>query len=202
MAFIRADRVKETSTTTGTGNFTLSGAPTGFRAFSSVCSTNDVFHYAIVLQGGSEWESGFGTYSASNTLARTTVQASSNSNNAVNFSAGTKDVFITLTASALKCTTENVFTISDGASVDINPANGGVQIWTLGANRTPTASNFLAGQSVTLMVDDGSAYSITWSTINPTWVGGSAPTLATSGYTVIEIWKAGTTVYAALVGNV
>jgi hypothetical protein len=96
---------------------------------------------------------------------------------------------------------ETVFAITDGASVDINPANGGIQTWTLGANRTPTASSFAEGQSVTLMIDDGTAYAITWSSISPTWIGGSAPTLATSGYTVIELWKRSSTIYGALVGT-
>jgi hypothetical protein len=96
--------------------------------------------------------------------------------------------------------TEEVFTITDGASVDLNPANGTVQLWTLGANRSPTATSFAAGQSMTLMVADGTAYTITWPSV--TWVGGSAPTLATTGYTVIELWEVGTTLYGALVGSV
>jgi hypothetical protein len=96
--------------------------------------------------------------------------------------------------------TEEVFTITDGASVDLNPANGTIQLWTLGANRSPTATSFAAGQSMTLMVNDGTARTITWPSV--TWVGGSAPTLATSGYTVIELWEVGTTLYGALVGSV
>jgi hypothetical protein len=99
-------------------------------------------------------------------------------------------------------TYENVFTITDGASVDLDPANGTVQLWTLGANRTPTATNFAAGQSMTLMINDGTARTITWTTIGVVWVGGTAPTLATSGYTVIELWKVGSTLYGALVGSV
>jgi hypothetical protein len=99
-------------------------------------------------------------------------------------------------------TYENVFTITDGASVDLDPANGTVQLWTLGANRTPTATNFAAGQSMTLMINDGTARTITWTTIGVVWVGGTAPTLATSGYTVIELWEVGTTIYGALVGSV
>lgn len=95
---------------------------------------------------------------------------------------------------------EDVFTITDGASVDINPGNGTIQLWTLGATRTPTATNFLAGESVTLMIDDGAAYSITWPSV--TWVGGSAPTLNTTGYTVVVLWKVGTTLYGALTGGV
>jgi hypothetical protein len=97
---------------------------------------------------------------------------------------------------------ETVFTITDGASVDLNPANGTVQLWTLGANRTPTATSFAAGQSMTLMVDDGTARTITWTTIGVVWVGGSAPTLPTSGYGVIELWKVSTTIYGAYVGAV
>jgi hypothetical protein len=96
--------------------------------------------------------------------------------------------------------TEEVFTITDGGSVALNPANGTVQLWTLGANRSPTASSFAAGQSMTLMVADGTAYTITWPSV--TWVGGSAPTLATTGYTVVELWKVSTTLYGALVGSV
>lgn len=93
--------------------------------------------------------------------------------------------------------TEEVFAITDGGSVDINPANGSIQTWTLGASRTPTASAFANGQSMTLMVDDGSAYSITWSTIAPTWLNSSgvAPTLKTSGYTLIVLFKQGGVVY-------
>lgn len=94
------------------------------------------------------------------------------------------------------------FTITDGASVDIDPANGGLQTWTLGANRTPTATNFASGQSVTLRIADGTAYTVTWTTIGVVWVGGSAPTLAASGYSIVELWKIGSTVYGAHVGDV
>lgn len=110
----------------------------------------------------------------------------------------------TFTNKTITGTKETVYAITDGAAFEIDPANGGIQTITLGANRTPAATNFTAGQSVTLMVDDGSAYAITWTTVNPTWVGatstGSAPTLATSGYTIIEMWKVGSTIYAAYVG--
>lgn len=99
MAFVTADRVRDTSTTTSTGNITVSGtAPTGFRTFSAVLSVDDTFYYAIQHQSLNEWEVGIGTYSSSNVFARTTVLSSSNAGNLVNFSAGTKDVFITLPA--------------------------------------------------------------------------------------------------------
>jgi hypothetical protein len=96
MALIVADRVKETTTSTGTGNITLAGAATGFQAFSAVCANNDTIGYCIV--GGSEWEVGVGTWQTGGTLVRTKVTASSNSNAAVSFSSGTKDVFCSLIA--------------------------------------------------------------------------------------------------------
>jgi hypothetical protein len=97
VALIKADRVKETSTSTGTGTIALAGAATGYRAFSAVCAVGDTLYYAIAHQTAGEWEVGLATYSAANTLTRTTVHASSNANAAVNFSAGTKDVFLSVT---------------------------------------------------------------------------------------------------------
>jgi hypothetical protein len=97
---------------------------------------------------------------------------------------------------------EDVFTITDGAGFAIDPDNGSIQLVTLGANRTPTVANFAAGEAVTLMINDGTAFTITWTTIGVVWVGGTAPTLATSGFTVIELWRVGSTYYGALVGNV
>lgn len=102
MPNLTADRVKETTTTTGTGTITLAGAVAQFRSFASAFADGSVVQYAIVGQTGTEWEVGNGTIGASGTtLARTTVLASSNANAAVNFSAGTKDVFATVTADHL-----------------------------------------------------------------------------------------------------
>jgi hypothetical protein len=99
MAFITADRVKDTSTTTGTGNITVSGsAPFGYQTFSTVLSVSDTFYYCIQGQSTSEWEVGLGTYVSSNQFARTTILSSSASGSAVSFSSGTKNVFITLPA--------------------------------------------------------------------------------------------------------
>jgi hypothetical protein len=93
MAFVLADRVRETTTTAGTGTVTLAGAVTGFQTFAAIGNGNTTY-YTIAGQGTSEWEVGIGTYTASGTtLARNTVLASSNSGALVNFSAGTKDVF-------------------------------------------------------------------------------------------------------------
>jgi len=97
MALVVNDRVKETSTTTGTGTFTLDGAVLGFETFSSAIGNTNTTYYSIVNENG-EFEVGLGTVGAG-TLARTTILSSSNSDSAVNFSAGTKDVFCTLPAS-------------------------------------------------------------------------------------------------------
>ena len=98
--------------------------------------------------------------------------------------------------------TEEVYAVVDAAGVPISPTNGSIQTWTLGASRTPTAGTWAAGQSITLMINDGTAYTVTWTTLAVTWVGGSAPTLATTGFTVIQLWKVGSTIYGALTGSV
>ncbi len=98
MAHITADRVRDTSTTTGTGGFTPSAsAPSGYRAFASVLATGDTFYYAIQHQTAAEWEVGLGTWGTT-AFTRTTILSSSNANAIVTFSAGTKDVFITTPA--------------------------------------------------------------------------------------------------------
>ena len=98
MALVINDRVKETSTTTGTGDFTLAGAVQDFQSFSSGIGASNTTYYAIVNTGQGEWEVGLGTLSASTTLQRTTVISSSNSDALVTFTSGTKDVFCTLPA--------------------------------------------------------------------------------------------------------
>ena len=98
MALVVNDRVKETSTTTGTGTFTLDGAVTGFETFSSAIGNTNTTYYAIVNTTNAEFEVGLGTVAAG-TLARTTIISSSNSDSAVDFAAGTKNVFVTLPAS-------------------------------------------------------------------------------------------------------
>ena len=100
MALVLNDRVKETTTTTGTGTFTLAGAVTGFETFGTGVGNSNTTYYAVTLPGTAEFEVGLGTLSSdSSTIARTTVISSSNSDNAVNFSAGTKTIFCTLPAS-------------------------------------------------------------------------------------------------------
>jgi hypothetical protein len=100
MALVLADRVKETSTTTGTGTFSLSGAASGYESFVTAIGNGNTTYYAIVNSSLNEWEVGLGTVTDNtpDTLARTTILASSNSDSAVNFGAGTKDVFCTYPA--------------------------------------------------------------------------------------------------------
>jgi hypothetical protein len=100
MALIVNDRVKETSTTTGTGTFSLAGAETGYESFVSGIGTGNTTYYAIELNSAGEFEVGIGTVTdaSPDTLSRTTIISSSNSDSAVNFSAGTKNVFCTLPA--------------------------------------------------------------------------------------------------------
>lgn len=91
------DRVKDSTTSAGTGDITLSGsAPTSYQTFASRYAINQTLTYAIISQGGAEWETGEGYLSASTTLVRSSVaDGSSGLNTPVNFSAGTKDVFVT-----------------------------------------------------------------------------------------------------------
>lgn len=220
-----------TTATTGTGTITLGSAVVSYLSFASAgVSNGETVTYAIV--DGNNREIGRGVYTASGTTLTRTVLKSTNSDTAINLS-GSAEVFITAasediankgetnTFSALQTFTggasitnltltgtpvEDVFAITDGAAFEVDPANGSIQTITLGASRTPKATNFQAGQGVTLMVDDGTAYTITWTdstwgTGGVKWAGGSAPTLATTGYTVIEFWKVGTQVYGALVGS-
>ena len=94
---------------------------------------------------------------------------------------------------------EDVYVLS-GTSASLEPDNGSVQTHTLSGNTT-YSDGFTAGEAITLMIDDGTARTITWPTM--TWVNNAAaaPTLATTGYTVISLWKVSTTLYGALVGD-
>ena len=93
MALVLADRVKETTTTTGTGTYTLGGAATGVEAFAAVGNGNTTYYCCT---DGTNFEVGIGTYTASGTtLARTTILQSSNSDSAVNWTSGTRDIFVT-----------------------------------------------------------------------------------------------------------
>jgi hypothetical protein len=98
--------------------------------------------------------------------------------------------------------TEEVYAVS-GTTPALSPTNGSIQTWTLSGSSTPTAGTWAAGQSITLLIDDGTAYTVTWTSLPVVWKTeqGFAPTLNTSGDTVILLWKVGTTIYGARVGN-
>ena len=101
------------------------------------------------------------------------------------------------TPSITKGYTEGVYNLTGTA---ISPLNGSIQYKTLSANTTFTES-LSSGQSVTLMIDDGTAYTVTWPTTTWKTDNGSAPTLNTTGYTVVVLWKVSSTLYGARVGN-
>ena len=138
MAFVLNDRVKETSTTTGTGTFDLAGAETGFESFVSGVGDGNITYYAISNDGTNEFEVGIGTVTDAtpDTLSRDTIISSSNSDALVNFSAGTKTVFCTLPASRTPSAgmTAQTFvnthsqTISDDQTVDSGVLAGPVSI--------------------------------------------------------------------------
>jgi len=116
MALVIADRVRETSTTTGTGDIVLGGAPAGFISFSSVMANTDTTYYGIV--GGNSWEVGVGTYSSvTNSLSRTVVLASSNGGSLVSFGSGTKNVFLTQPSERAVYVNGNTVVAANGATV-------------------------------------------------------------------------------------
>jgi hypothetical protein len=146
MPLVVKDRVQETSTTTGTGTFTLAGAVSGFQSFSVIGNANTTY-YAIV--GGAEWEVGLGTYTSSGTLlSRDTILESSNGGTAVNFSAGTKNVFVTYPAeeAVYQDETNAAYAPQFAASNGLNVNNG-----TIGTSYTfPTGYNSVEAGDVTL----------------------------------------------------
>jgi hypothetical protein len=161
MALVLKDRVKETTTTTGTGTITLAGASSGFQSFSAIGNANTTYY---TIAGGTEWEVGLGTYTSSgNTLSRDTVLESSNGGSLVNFSAGTKDIFITYPAD------KSIYDNNSGsiiASGILPTSNGGTGLSTYAtgdliyASATNTLSKLTAGTN---------GYVLTLSSGVPTW---------------------------------
>ena len=146
MAFILNDRVKETTTTTGTGAITLAGAVGGFETFSAGIGGSNTTYYAIKHQTANEFEVGFGTLNGgASTLTRTYIINSSNSDAAVDFSAGTKTIFCTIPAS------KAVFLDSDG-NIDLNSnikdiglSSADSHVGTYGSSSSPININVTVG---------------------------------------------------------
>ncbi len=149
MALVWGDRTAETSTTTGTGAFTLAAAVTGYQRFSDVCATNDTIYYAIFAVDANgnpsgDWETGLGTYSSANTLTRTSVSQSTNSDNAVNFAAGTK--WVIACPIALIQPTSFILTLLDDASAPAARTTLGADVYAFGLGfetAIPSASEVL-----------------------------------------------------------
>jgi hypothetical protein len=163
---------------------------------SSVSLTSNVTGILPVGNGGTGASTLTGVVIGNGTSAFT---VKTNPNSAF---VGTTDTQ-TISNKTLSNYTEGVFAVVDAAGAVLDPNNGPIQTWTLGANRTPTQANWAAGQSITLMINDGSAFTVTWSTLGVEWEtnGGTAPTLALTGFTVIVLWKVGSTIYGARVGD-
>ena len=144
MAFVVADRVKETTTTTGTGTVTLAGAASGYQSFSAVGNGNTTF-YCIAGQSSSEWEVGIGTYTSSGTtLSRDTVYSSSaGGTTKVNFSAGTKDVFVTYPAG------QSAYGLTAGTGISLTPGNGTTTINSTSSGGTGYSTYTYTGDGTT-----------------------------------------------------
>jgi len=139
MALIVKDRVRETTTTTGTGTVTLGGAVSGFQSFSVIGNANTTY-YTIVDAIAGSWEVGIGTYTSSGTtLARDTVLESSNAGSLVNFAVGTKDVFVTYPAE--RSMYVDGTTITPAISATLPVANGGTSAF----NATDARTNLGSG---------------------------------------------------------
>jgi hypothetical protein len=165
MALVLADRVKDTTTTTGTGSVTLSGSPpAGFQSFGAAIGNGNTTYYTI--SGGSQWEVGVGTYNSTGVvLNRDTVLSSSNSGSLVNFSAGTKDVFVTYPAE--KSVNED--------------ATGNVNISITGNAATATqATNLAAGAAGSVPYQTAANTTAFVATASGVFVGGTTPSFSTT----------------------
>ena len=133
MPLVLADRVRETTTTTGTGSVTLAGAYTGFQTFSAGVGNSNSTYYTIANVVSGEYEVGIGTYtSGGNTLSRTTVLTSSNSGSLVNFGSGSKDVFVTQPAARAVYVDGTDVIAANSASVKTNYGGTGLTSYTAG----------------------------------------------------------------------
>tara|TARA_R100000654_G_scaffold36217_1_gene61869 strand:- start:11309 stop:13228 length:1920 start_codon:yes stop_codon:yes gene_type:complete len=154
MALVVKDRVKETTSTTGTGTLTLGGAVTGFQTFTSVLSNSDTTYYAIFESSTGQFEVGLGTFTSSGTtLARTTILESSNSGNAINLTAGAADVFITQPAEkAVYLDASGHIATADGRNVTNVAASTATTAGTVTTAAQPNITSL--GTLTTLTVDE------------------------------------------------
>lgn len=165
MALVLADRVKDTTTTTGTGSVTLSGSPpAGFQSFGAAIGNGNTTYYTI--SGGSEWEVGIGTYNSTGpVLNRDTVLSSSNSGSLVNFSAGDKDVFVTYPAER---------SVNEDATGNVN-----INITGSAASAT-TATNLAAGAAGSVPYQTAANTTAFVATASGVLVGGTTPSFSTT----------------------
>ena len=157
MALVIADRVRETTTTTRTGTITLAGAVTNFETFTSNLSNSDTTYYAIVDHTNGAFEVGLGTFTSSGTtLARTTVIASSNSNSAVNFGSGTKEVFITVPASKMvvEDASDNVAIGGTVTATGFSGSGASLTALNVSTDSTPQLGGNLDTNSHNILIDD------------------------------------------------
>jgi hypothetical protein len=146
MPLVVKDRVRETSTTTGTGTITLNGAVSNFQSFTAIGDGNTTF-YTITLDSAGEWEVGIGTYTASGTtLSRDIVLESSNSGSLVPFSAGTKNVFVTYPAET---------SVSSGKTnvIEVNSTDAALRITQLGTGNALVVEDDTNPDSSPFVVD-------------------------------------------------
>ena len=183
MAFAVNDRVKETSTTTGTGTLSLAGALTGFQTFVAGIGNSNTTYYAIVHESANEFEVGIGTVTdaSPDTLSRTTILESSNSDSAVNFSSGTKTVFCTLPAEkALLVPGSGDLTIDAPADIILDADGADVLLKDAG-----TQYAALTNSSGNLVLKSGSTTAITFDGANATFAG--TVTIGSAGISEAEL---------------
>lgn len=179
MAFVIADRVQETTISTGTGTVLLTGAVQGYQSFGVIGNANTTY-YTIADQAGTNWEVGIGTYYSSNvSLVRTTVLSSSNASSLVNFPAGTKAVFVTYPAErAIYADSSNITTVTNLVSGNVSVTGGTINSTTQNASTYTNVtvnggtvngvslSNITYGGLGTMSTQNANAVAITGGTVN------------------------------------